>query len=306
MLTLTSGELKLYVESFLSEYLRHNSAATIGTYGRSLRVYARWVELQGAGAVFIQEEVQAYQKYLTETRKLSEVSIATYLTALRRFCQYLVDIHLLARNPATYVQTVRKARVHSRQVLSDSEIEDLLQSVDTSSQIGKRDLAIIYFMLYAGLSPIEIERSNLEDLEPTLYGWFLRVQGKGRKTKDEHAEVDPPVMEKIRIYLDTRPRKQPTAPLFISHGHRSSGERLYTRTIRSRISEHLHAAGITRAGVSPHSLTQTALLLWLNSDMSMDDIRQRMRYARLTRKIAHFREQGLLRRNPEELVETTW
>jgi len=302
-LQLTLGDMERRLDDFLNVYLKQKSAETVGTYRRSLNEFERWFVQQKGRFRFTTEGIEAYKKYLMETRELSQVSVSTYLTAVRRFCQYLVDIGLLSENPAVSVKGNRRPSSHSRQVLTETEIEQFLQSVDASAQIGKRDVSIIYLMLYAGLSEIEIVRADLKDLEQTLLGWYLRIQGKGRTVKDQQVPVDPQVMEKIRIYLDTRGRIRPEEPLFVSHGHRSEGERLNTRSVRSRINTHLKAAGIKRRGVTPHSLTHTAALIWLNDGMSLEEVKQRMRHGTLDTTMIYFKKQGLLKRDPEELKE---
>jgi site-specific recombinase XerD len=252
---------------------------------------------------FNAEGVEAYKTYLMQTRGLHQVSVSTYLTALRRLCQYLVDIGQLDKNPARAVRGNRRPSTHSRSVLAQAEIDVLSKSIDSATQIGKRDLAIVYLMLFAGLSEIEIVRADVQDLEQTLMGWYLRVQGKGRTVKDQQVPVDPPVMDKIRLYLDTRGRIRPENPLFVSHGHRSEGQRLNTRSVRSRINLHLQAAGIKRPGVTPHSLTHTAALLWLNDGMSLEEVKKRMRHGTLETTMIYYKKQGLLTRDPEELKD---
>lgn len=289
------------IDDFTDEYLEDKSDETVGTYRRTLNEFQRYIPLHKGSFRFMAEDVRAYKQYLTDTRELSEVSVSTYLTGLRRFCQYLVDTGRLTENPAREVKGNRRPSSHSREVLTEQEIEQLFDSVDDSTRIGKRDTAIIYLMLYAGLSGIEIVRANVEDLEQTLMGWYLRVQGKGHTVKDEQVPVDEQVMEKIRIYLDARGRRRPADPLFISHGHRSKGSRLNTRSIRSRINKHLKDAGIKRPGLSPHSLTHTAALIWLNDGMSVEEVKERMRHGTLETTMIYYKRQGLLKRDPEEL-----
>lgn len=300
-LVLSLNEVEELVGDFTEEYLEDKSDETVGTYRRTLNEFQRYLPMHKGSFRFMEEDVRAYKNYLSESRELSQVSVSTYLTGLRRFCQYLVDIGRLTENPAKQVKGNRRPSSHSREVLTEREIDQLFETIDDSTRIGKRDVAIIYLMLYAGLSGIEVVRADVEDLEQTLMGWYLRVQGKGHTVKDEQVPVDSPVMEKIRIYLDARGRYQPTDPLFISHGHRSKGNRLNTRSIRSRINKHLKDAGIKRPGVSPHSLTHTAALIWLNNGMSVEDVKERMRHGTLETTMIYYKRQGLLKRDPEEL-----
>ncbi|MEM1270442.1 MAG: tyrosine-type recombinase/integrase [Bacteroidota bacterium] len=294
-LKLSVAQLDDRLDLFANEYLRTKSKETVGTYRRALNEFERWFATQKGTFLFRAADVERYKDYLMNTRGLHQVSVSTYLTALRRFCQYLVDVGMLAENPARGVKGNRRPTSHSRQVLTEADIEALLGVISTADQIGKRDAAIVHAMLYAGLSEIEIVRADVEDLEQTLLGWHLRVQGKGRTVKDQQVPVDPIVMEKVRIYLDARGRIRPTDPLFVSHGHRSDGERLNTRSVRSRINRHLTAAKVKRPGVTPHSLTHTAALIWLNDGMPLEEVKQRMRHGTLETTMISFRRQGLLK-----------
>ena len=300
-LSLSVNELTRRVEDFVKEYLKEKSPETAGTYKRSLNEFQRWFATQKNTFRFTTDDVESYKKYLMEVRGLHQVSVSTYLTALRRFCQYLVDIGMLSENPARSVKGNRRPSSHSRSVLTEADVAALLEAIVPANLIGLRDQAIIYLMLYAGLSEIEIIRANVQDLEQTLMGQYLRVQGKGRTVKDQQVPIDPQVMEKVQSYLDARKRVSPDGPLFVSHGHRSDGKRLNTRSVRSRINLHLSNAGIKRPGVTPHSLTHTAALLWLNSGMSVDEVRERMRHGTVDTTMIYFKKQGLLKMDPEEI-----
>lgn len=298
--TLTLTELQARLDGFTGEYLEGKSPETVGTYRRTLNEFERWFATQRGRFRFRTEDVEAYKRYLMEERRLSQVSVSTYLTALRRFCQYLVEVGLLEENPARAVRGNRRPSGHSRKVLTEAEVERLLASMPARRPIELRDLAIVHCMLFAGLSEIEIVRADVEDLEQTLLGTFLRVQGKGRTVKDQQVPADAPVVAAIERYLEARGRVRPEEPLFVSHGHRSAGERLNTRSVRSRVNAALERAGLKRPGVTPHSLTHTAALIWLNDGMDLEEVRQRMRHGTLDTTMIYYRRQGLLKRSLEE------
>ena len=301
-LSLSLRELRDHLQAFQDDYLAEKSDETVGTYRRSLNTFEKWF-VQQNDVQFTEDDIRAYKTHLMEERDLSQVSVSTYLTALRRFCQYLTDIGELAENPATAVKGNRRPDTHSRAVLTEQDIEALEEVLGTATQIDKRDTAIVSLMLYAGLSEIEIVRANVEDLEHTLMGPVLRVQGKGRTVKDQEAPLDEPVLEAVEAYLDTRDDVHPEDPLFVSHGHRSGGERLKTRSVRSRINGYLRKADIKRKGVTPHSLTHTAALIWLNDGMPLEEVKQRMRHGTLDTTMIYYKKQGLLKRDPEEIEE---
>jgi len=301
-LDLSLRELRDHLQAFQDDYLADKSDETVGTYRRSLNSFQKWFVQQNAFR-FREDDVRDYKRYLMEERDLSQVSVSTYLTALRRFCQYLTDIGELSENPAKGVKGNRRPDTHSRSILTEQDIEKLEGVLGDATQIDKRDTAMVSLMLYAGLSEIEIVRANVEDLERTLMGPVLRVQGKGREVKDQEAPLDEPVLEAVEDYLDTRDDVHPEDPLFVSHGHRSDGKRLKTRSVRSRINDLLKQAEIKRKGVTPHSLTHTAALLWLNDGMPLEEVKERMRHGTLDTTMIYYKKQGLLKRDPEEIEE---
>ncbi len=294
MLELSLGELKRYIRGFLSEYQKSRSDATIGTYRRSLNEFERWFVLEEGRFNFTTEGVEQYKAYLTNERELSGASVSTYLTALRRLCQYLVDIEAMAANPALAVKGNRRPHGHTRKMLAESDVEKLFDAVNSSQVIVKRDRAIIHLMLYAGLSEIECARADRKDLDQTLLGWSLRVQGKGRTDKDQQIELDPPVVEALNSYLEARRDLRPDSPLFVTHSRKKTGDRIQTRTMRKRINMHFREAGIKRPGITPHSLTHTAARLWLNDGHSVEQVRRRMRHGSLDTTMIYLENQGLV------------
>lgn len=286
-------QLSGLIQDFLRDYLSEKSKETVGTYRRSLNEFERWFARGEGACLFRTKDIEAYKIYLKEEKGLHQVSVSTYLTAVRRLCQFMMDSGVLKDNPARGVKGNRRPKSHSRRILTQSDVEQLVSSLGVKSDIDKRDRAIIFTMLFAGLSEIEIVRADVRDLEQTLMGWYLRIQGKGHTVKDQQVPIDPPVMDALRLYLDTRGRIRPEDALFVSHGHRSEGQRLNTRSVRSRINHHLNSADIKRPGISPHSLTHTAALLWLNDGMSVENVRERMRHGTLDTTMIYYRQQDL-------------
>lgn len=293
-LYLTATELEARLAGFVREHLRTKSPETTGTYRRSLNSFIRYVEESGKPFQFSPAAVEAYKQSL-EYRGCSAVTVSTYLTALRRFCQYLVEIGVLSANPAANVRGNARPAEHSRDTLSAEEVAMLLEHLKGDTLIDQRDRAVVHAMLFAGLSEIELVRADVGDIDQTLMGSFLRVQGKGRAEKDRQVPLDAQVLRPVEQYLASRNPVRPEEPLFTSHGHRSEGERLNPRTVRSRVNRLLRLAGLKRPGISPHSLTHTAPLLWLEQGMPVEEISRRMRHGtpETTRIYLREREQRL-------------
>jgi integrase/recombinase XerC/integrase/recombinase XerD len=302
-LRLSLAELQRHLDRFEAEFLGEKSRETVGTYRRALHEFERFVAQRQAGGAplaFDEAGVAAYKKHLVDVRALSQVSVSTYLTALRRFGQYLVAAGLLAENPARAVKGNRRPDAHSRGVLTEADVAQLFERTPAASLLDLRDRALMALMLHAGLAEIELVRADVADLEHNLLGWFLRVQGKGRTTKDQQVQLDAPAAEPLEAYLDARGRGSAATPLFTGHGRRAEGTRLNTRSVRARVNTRLRAAGLKRADISPHSLTHTAALLWLAQGVPVEEVRRRMRHGTLDTTMIYFRKQGLVKRPAAE------
>ena len=263
--------------------LRSRRPETRGTYQRALREFARWHRADGR-VRFRTDDVRRYKRYLSGRRGLAPVSVSTYLTALRQFCDYLVRTRLLRENPAKPVGGYERPRAHSRDVLTLEEVRRLLVGFDTSGERGLRDFAIMKLMLGCGLSEIEIVRADVGDLTPGTDSTRLMVQGKGKTAKDTAVAVPPDVRQAIEAYLSVRVLPEPGQPLFTSAGNRTRGRRMTTRGVRDRINGSLERLGIRCDGprrISPYSLRHTAAMLMARGGATADELRERLRLGSL-------------------------
>ncbi len=259
--------------------LRNRRPETRGTYGRALREFLRWFTEDG-GFRFRVADVERYKLHLARRKRLSAVSVSTYLTALRRFCEYLVRARILAVNPARAVEGNKRPLSHSRVPLGPVDIERLLETVGRQDERGLRDYAVILLMLNCALSEIEIIRADVGDLQDGPDGSALNVQGKGRTRKDATVRVPQHVREAVGEYLALRTGRDPALPLFISAGNRTRGRRMTTRGVRDRVNMYLERAGIKQGRireVTPYSLRHTAAILMAANGATAEEIRDRMR-----------------------------
>ncbi len=287
------GDLRKYYEDFLAS-LSDKRPETRGTYQRALREFLRWFPGEDSFR-FQVDDVERYKSYLTKTRNLSDVSVSTYLTALRRFCEYLVNVGVLIANPARHVDGNKRPVTHSRESLSQADVQRLLDSVEKTDSRGLRDYAVIKLMLGCALSEIEIIRADVADLQYHDGKSVLFVQGKGRNEKDEFVVLQDDSRKVIDQYLRTRTNPSPQAPLFASAGNRTKGLRMSTRGIRERVTFYLESAGIKRGRLrklTPYSLRHTAALMMADAGATAEEIRQRMRLGSIATAMLYLNERN--------------
>ncbi|MDE3056890.1 MAG: tyrosine-type recombinase/integrase [Bacteroidota bacterium] len=261
-----------------SKELRNKKPETKGTYERALREFFRWHPGDNHFQFRIQD-VERYKKYLSSKKKLSEVSVSTYLTALRQFCAYLVRIGILQDNPAKVVKGNKRPQKHSREIISQEGLALLLNSIDRSDERGVRDYAIVKAMIGCGFSEIELIRADIDDVKIYSHAMVLFVQGKGKDAK-EGVVLPEEVKDALQSYLAFRSEADGSDPLFMSAGNRTRGKRMTTRGIRQRVTMYLERAGIKNGKVrriTPFSLRHTAASLMATSGATVEELQSRFR-----------------------------
>jgi site-specific recombinase XerD len=281
-LILSLSKLDTLIAGFLSEFLKGKSEETHGTYQRALREFQRYFAVAHEWFQFRPEDIEQYKRYLMQERRLSEVSVSTYLTSLRRLLDYFVEQELLTENPARQVKGNRRPVHHTAGALTEAEVKQLLATIPTQKLQDHRDYITVRLMIEAAASEHELVKANVEDLKKFSSHYVLYVQGKGKKTKEDVIEVPLSLGLEIERYLERRQHLTPLSPLLASHSRRISEARMTTRALNYRLNHWLQAAGITRANITPHSLRHTAAKLWLERDgLPLEEVRRRMRHGML-------------------------
>lgn len=279
---MTVKELVEHYEGFLVECERKQKQ-TRGTYQRALREFVKWFPVDKRFR-FTTRDVERYKRHLIEKKGLQNVSVATYMTSLRRFCQYLIDIGVLKTNPAKTVIGGRRPVRHSREFLTYEEVDKLLDCIDRETTQGMRDRAIIHMMLYCALSEHECLNADVGDVKPLSDGTrVIYVMGKGKNSKDQGVAVPKPAEKALDEYLARRYREEehnPAAPLFPSLSNRTHGRRMTARGMREAVNRWLRESGVKGdrdRRLTPFSLRHTAGVMMVDQGASLEEIMERMR-----------------------------
>lgn len=259
--------------------LESKSKETRGTYERALREFVHFFTLD-KNVRFLVQDVQRYKDYLTNVRGLREISVSTYLTSLRRFCQYLLETGVLGANPAVEVKGGRRPYEYSRTFLTRDEIQLLVSSIETDNPVGKRDMAIIKTMLGCAVGELELMYMLIGDLRYLNGEWLLSVRGKGRTEKDSTLRVPKDALDAIRRYLASRGTASPGDAMFVSYSNRSSGQGMSIRALRESIDERLKASGVKKGRdkkLTAFSLRHSAGIQMVESGASVEDLMRFMR-----------------------------
>ena len=248
-----------HITDFLdhAEITKNQSPKTIENYQHYLN---RFVEFAGnlePRQINI-ELVNKYRVYLNRLRGKRDESLCKktqfyHLIALRAFLKYLTKLDVKTMAP----EKIELGKIPGRTVeyLDEAEIKRFFAAVDSSNEVGKRDLAILETLYSTGLRVSEL--ANLTRDQVNLERREFMVRGKGRKPRIVF--LSPEAVKRIEEYMSTRKDNWPA--LFINYrpgkpGKESDelsgeGHQLSTVSIQNLVRKYSLKAGIVKH-VTPH------------------------------------------------------
>lgn len=216
------------------------------------------------------DDVITFKKSLLDTGH-KPATVALYLAAIKRFFAWTEQSGIY-KNIARDVKAPKIDRGHKKDCFSGTQIKSILANMPRTNIEGLRNYAMFALMINCGLRTIELARANIEDLRTSGDCTLLYIQGKGRTSKTDFVKLSPQVEQAIRAYLKARGNVNESAPLFVSHSRRNSGQRLTTRTISGVAKKAMINAGYQSARLTAHSLRHTAITLALLKGLALADV----------------------------------
>jgi len=238
---------------FMAEYLAH-LAVERNLTPRSLEAYARdlrqLAEYLAAGGLDLADVERAtLRSYLGQRRDqgLSARSAARALSTFRGFFRFVVREGGLSADPT--LNLASPSLWHTvPSVLTEEEVESLLEAPNVSCELGLRDRAMLETLYATGVRVSELVALTLERLR--LDPGFVRIRGKGRK--ERLVPLGDSAISWLEDYL-TRSRplldRQHQPEVFLNHRGGALTRQGFWKILRG----HGRQAGITTA-LSPHVL----------------------------------------------------
>ncbi len=236
--------------------VRGGSAATRRSYASDLQQLMDWLAERGGSVDALDRRaVRAYSADLGR-RGYAPATLARKLSTLRGLSRFLTERGVLGADPTRLLPGPRRRRRLPR-VLTEAEVEALLDAASGTEPLALRDRAILELLYGCGLRSQEVVALALGDLK--LAQAQLIVHGKGGKMRvvpigEEAAAAVHRYLERGRGLLaagrenDARRAAAERRPLLLSR----SGRALLTSDIRRLVVRYCRRAGLDAA--SPHML----------------------------------------------------
>jgi integrase/recombinase XerD len=243
-----ANEMRRLLDRYLEASVFESGLAdkSLSAYAADLEAYLQ--HLQEAGIASPDDIRREHLlEHLIALRKggLSARSAARHLSAIRRFHRFLRDEQITKADPTDGFENPRVIRPLPH-VLSQVEMERLVDAPDPNEPDGIRDRAILELFYSCGLRISELYTLRMRDL--SLEESSVRVLGKG--TKVRIVPLGAQARERVRAWLDLRNAGTVADDtVFLS----SRGKRMSRTLVWQVVKRHAIAANI-RQNVTPHML----------------------------------------------------
>jgi len=174
--------MDLYLETFL-DYLRVEKGLALNStlaYKRDLEKYINFFN-DKAKINITQVKRKDISNFLFVQRSdVSPRSISRYLSSIRSFHKFLLREKITLNDPSELLESPKIAQTIPN-VLTSSEVVDLLKAPNIHTTGGLRARAIIELMYATGLRVSELSGLRITDLNLEID--FLKCKGKGSKER---------------------------------------------------------------------------------------------------------------------------
>ncbi|KLO21187.1 hypothetical protein X275_00585 [Marinitoga sp. 1197] len=252
-------------DEILIEFLEELDDVTDETkkqYTKSIKYFLNYLRKRNVSKP-TPKTVKMWKTFLLKEK--SPYTVNLYLSGIRRFFAFLEDRGLYA-NIARNVKGAKRPFGHQKDILTDDEIREIFQTIDTSNLSGKRNMAIIKLLAYTGIRTYSLTRIKIRDIVKRNNKVLLHYKSKGHVGKDSIISLHKDVYEAINDYLKERnkiKKVKPNDPLFISLSKNSYGNALTERAIQMIIDKYFNELGLKdfRGGkkLSAHSFRHTVI-----------------------------------------------
>ncbi len=243
---------------------------SVESYGRDLGKLKVWSEKNKLDIVNLDRK--DLREWLIDLAgsKLSENSKRRLISALRGFYKFLMFDGHIKKNPAEDLISPQKG-TYLPNFLNQTQVEQLLNAPDVSTEIGLRDRAILELMYACGLRVSEAVDLKVGDV--SIDSGVLTCTGKGSKTRK--VPIGNSAVEWVKSYLAIRNKKEKIEYRNLFLG--LTGEPISRQTIYLLVKEYSERIGLE--DVSPHTLRHSFATHLIQNRADIRSVQQMLGHA---------------------------
>lgn len=243
------GAADAFVDAlWLEDGLSKNS---LEAYRRDLERLAGWLQPQSKGLLQATEaDLNAY--FSAEHAQARATTANRRLTVFKRYFRWALRERLVAQDPTLRLVSA-KTPMRLPKSLSEQQVDTLLATPDTDTDLGLRDRAMLELMYASGLRVSELVQ--LKTWHVALNEQVLRITGKGNKERlVPYGQVAGQWLERYLAHARVAILAgRSSEDLFVSSRGTTAGQAMSRVMFWNLVKKYAWQAGITTP-LSPHTL----------------------------------------------------
>ncbi len=260
--------MKIIIDEFI-ENLKQRQASqnTLASYKRDLIQFNDYFETQGRKIFNLtKEDMKEYVNHLIAEGK-SNSTISRSAASVKSLYRYLISKNLAEVNIATDIELPKVSRKEPM-ILTDSEIEKLLEQPDTSDLKGQRDKTMLEILYATGIRVTELISLRTEDVN--LTNGFIKVK---KKNSERHIPLGKLALKCLKEYMENvRPlliRSEEEKTLFIN----TNGQKMTRQGYWKILKQYKEQAKIDK-DITPHTIRHSFAVHMLENGAEVKTVQE--------------------------------
>lgn len=260
--------MRIIIDEFI-ENLKQRQASqnTLASYKRDLIQFNDYFEEQGKKIFDLtKEDMIEYINHLISQGK-SNSTISRSAASVKSLYRYLLNKKLTEVNIANDIE-LPKVNRKEPMVLTDSEIEKLLEQPDINELKGQRDKTMLEILYATGIRVTELISLRLEDVN--LTNGFIKVK---KKNSERHIPLGKLSLKCLKEYIDkVRPlliRSEEEKTLFIN----TNGQKMTRQGYWKILKQYKEQAKIDKE-ITPHTIRHSFAVHMLENGAEIKTVQE--------------------------------
>ena len=260
--------MKIIIDEFI-ESLKAKQASnnTIVSYERDIMKFSNYFEEKGKKIFDLtRDDMLEYIDYLKSEGK-SNPTISRSIASVKRLYKYLLSKNLVEEN---IVENIESPKVDRKDlmILTQDEIEKLLEQPDFSELKGQRDKAMLEVLYSTGIRVTELISLKLEDVN--LTNGYIKVK---KKNSERHIPLGNLSLKCLKEYINkVRPlliRTEEEKTLFIN----TNGQKMTRQGYWKILKQYKEQAKIDK-DITPHSIRHSFAVHMLQNGAEIKTVQE--------------------------------
>lgn len=260
--------MKIIIDEFIDSLkARQASQNTLASYERDIVQFNNYFESKNKKIFDLKkEDMQEYIDHLIADGK-SNSTISRSTASIKSFYRYLVSKKLAEENIAENIEAPKVDRKEPM-ILTQSEIEKLLEQPDLSELKGQRDKTMLEILYATGIRVTELISLRVEDVN--LTNGYIRVK---KKNSERHIPLGNLSLKCLKDYMNkVRPlliRTEEEKTLFIN----TNGQKMTRQGYWKILKQYKEQAKIDK-DITPHTIRHSFAVHMLQNGAEVKTVQE--------------------------------